>query len=93
MSETETSVVPTKGAVVIAKLAAKVGKKALVYIELPDGKPAPFGSVVTMDGESNSGGIVGEDGSVYLTGISEKKSSKIKVQWGETLINNVKPTY
>ncbi|NIH33120.1 fimbria/pilus outer membrane usher protein [Hafnia paralvei] len=82
LSETETSVVPTKGAVVIAKLAAKVGKKALVYIELPDGKPAPFGSVVTMDGESNSGGIVGEDGSVYLTGISEKKSSKIKVQWG-----------
>ncbi|EBH7731040.1 fimbrial biogenesis outer membrane usher protein, partial [Salmonella enterica subsp. enterica serovar Mississippi] len=82
--ENETKVVPTKGAVVIAKLTARLGKKALVYITLPDGIPVPFGSVVTMLGENNVSGIVAEDGSVYLTGLSDEKISKISVKWGKT---------
>ncbi|HGG3015699.1 TPA: fimbria/pilus outer membrane usher protein, partial [Salmonella enterica subsp. enterica serovar Muenchen] len=82
--ENETKVVPTKGAVVVAKLTARLGKKALVYISLPDGIPVPFGSVVTMQGENNGSGIVAEDGSVYLTGLSDDKISKISVKWGKT---------
>ncbi|EGI6491765.1 fimbrial biogenesis outer membrane usher protein [Salmonella enterica subsp. enterica serovar Hvittingfoss] len=80
--ETETNVVPTKGAVVLANFKGRVGGKTLVYIKLPDGRPAPFGSIVTMNGDSHESSIVGEGGSVYLTGVPYKKISTISVRWG-----------
>ena len=42
------------------------------------GKPVPFGAVVALD---NTTAIVGDDGEVYLTGLSGKTT--FSVQWGE----------
>ncbi|EAO6910656.1 capsule biosynthesis protein [Salmonella enterica] len=84
LNESEVNVVPTKGSVVVAKLSARLGKKALVQISLPDGTPVPFGAVVTMVGESSVSGIVDEDGSVYLTGVPDNEISNINVKWGKS---------
>ena len=42
------------------------------------GKPVPFGAVVALD---NTSAIVGDDGEVYLTGLSGKTT--FSVQWGD----------
>ncbi|ENB1241503.1 fimbria/pilus outer membrane usher protein [Escherichia coli] len=88
LSENETNVVPTKGAVVMAKLTANIGAKALIHIKRPDGASVPFGSVVSIDkdgsgsGSGSGSGIVDEDGSVYLSGIPMNTATKINVIWG-----------
>ncbi len=69
--------VPTKGAAVPATFDARVGRRALVTLRYA-GKPVPFGAVVALD---NTSAIVGDDGEVYLTGLSGKTT--FSVQWGE----------
>lgn len=73
--------VPTRGAVVRATFATSIGQRALLTLKLPDGKPVPFGAVVSVDNaNSNSGGIVGDGGEVYLRGLPE--SGHLSVSWG-----------
>uniref|UniRef100_A0A8I0D0T8 Fimbrial biogenesis usher protein n=1 Tax=Pseudomonas tritici TaxID=2745518 RepID=A0A8I0D0T8_9PSED len=72
------NVVPTKGAVVRAQFDARVGIRAIITL-MKDGHPLPFGTIVT-EGDSGAGGIVGDDGQVYLTGLPLK--GKIRAQWG-----------
>ncbi|HFK5793877.1 TPA: fimbria/pilus outer membrane usher protein [Enterobacter asburiae] len=69
--------VPTKGAALRATFDARVGRRALVTL-LYAGKPVPFGAVVALESTS---AIVGDDGEVYLTGLSGKTT--FSVQWGE----------
>ena len=70
-------VVPTKGAAVTATFDARVGRRALVTL-LYLGKPVPFGAIVALD---NTTAIVGDDGEVWLTGLSGTVA--FRVQWGE----------
>lgn len=73
------NVVPTQGALVLAKFKARVGKRDLMTIT-HNGQPVPFGATVAR---SDNGGdtIVGDAGQAYLSGLSPQ--GKLIVQWGE----------
>ncbi|WP_223817242.1 FimD/PapC C-terminal domain-containing protein [Pantoea sp. M_5] len=43
-----------------------------------DGKPLPFGAMVTA---GERGGIVGDEGQVYLSGLSQ--TGMLEAQWGD----------
>lgn len=85
VQQTDSRVVPTKGAVVSAGFTSRVGSRALVTMTRGDGTPLPFGAVVTVDGEAGStsgaAGVVGDNGEVYMSGLSE--TGKLKAQWGQ----------
>lgn len=67
--QTDTKVVPTRGAVVAAKFTTRIGGRALMTLTGPDGKPVPFGSLATIEGQGAGAGVVGDNGQVYLTGL------------------------
>lgn len=69
-------VVPTRGALVKAGFSARTGYRAMMTLT-HDGKPLPFGSVVTYAGSAN---IVGDGGQVYLSGLQDK--GELKASWG-----------
>lgn len=80
--QTVKSVVPTSGALVLANYEVVSGKKALVSLTRSDGRPVPFGAVVSaVDEKGNNTGIVGVSGEVYLSGLAD--SGRLKVRWGE----------
>lgn len=74
-----TSVVPTRGALVLANFKASVGARALITLT-HNGRPVPFGSSVTRSDEG-SGSIVGDDGQVYLSGLAQE--GVLTAQWGK----------
>ncbi|WP_227720632.1 fimbria/pilus outer membrane usher protein [Yersinia proxima] len=78
------NVYPTKGAVVMANFATRVGYQALVTLQQGN-QPLPFGALVTVDnasdGKTNTG-IVGDNGQVYLSGLPEK--GQLQVKWGSS---------
>lgn len=84
VSQTDTRVVPTKGAVVRAKFITRVGGRALITLSRSDGSRLPFGAVVTEEGKKGQmpggAGVVGDNGEVYLSGLDE--TGQLKVQWG-----------
>jgi outer membrane usher protein len=73
------NVVPTKGALVRAKFNARVGVRALMVL-MHNGKPVPFGAMVSIPGNDNSG-IVGDDGQAYLSGLP--LTGTVKALWGQ----------
>lgn len=76
------SVVPTKGAVVLASFQTRVGSRVLMTLNYR-GKPVPFGAIATLamrDGEAENSRIVGDNGQLYLSGAPEK--GKLSVKWG-----------
>ncbi|EQB8221031.1 fimbrial biogenesis usher protein [Klebsiella aerogenes] len=72
------NVVPTQGALVLANFTARIGERALLTLN-HEGKPLPFGATVTIAGAPEEG-IVGDDGEVYLSGLSPQGT--LKAQWG-----------
>ncbi|KAA5930018.1 fimbrial biogenesis usher protein [Pantoea sp. VH_4] len=70
-------VVPTRGAVVRARFKGYTGSRVLVTL-MHDGKPLPFGAMVTA---GERGGIVGDEGQVYLSGLSQ--TGMLEAQWGD----------
>lgn len=77
LEDSVVEVVPTRGALVRADFKAHVGARALINL-IHNGKPVPFGAMVSTDG-SNS--IVGDNGQAYLSGLPLQ--GKITAQWGE----------
>jgi outer membrane usher protein len=78
---TTQTVIPTRGAVVRAQYVASVGSRVLMTLARTDGRPVPFGTTVTLVGDTNASGfIVGDAGQVYLTGLQE--SGELFAQWG-----------
>ncbi|WP_025123107.1 MULTISPECIES: fimbria/pilus outer membrane usher protein [unclassified Serratia (in: enterobacteria)] len=93
LTQSSVNVYPTKGAVVLANFATRVGYQALVT--LLQGKTAvPFGALVTVEGtpgrEPNTG-IVGDDGQVYLSGLPEE--GRLLVKWGRGAGQQCRATY
>lgn len=86
--QTDSRVVPTKGAVVRAGFRTRGGGRALVSLTRQDGSSLPFGAIVTLEGKpgetSGSAGVVDDKGRVYLSGLPE--TGKLKAQWGENSI-------
>jgi outer membrane usher protein len=81
IQKTSVSVIPTKGAVVAAELEPVVGEQLLLTVMRENNKPVPFGAIATLNGSSLNTGIFGDNGTVYLTGVSSK--SRIKIRWGK----------
>ncbi|WP_369310239.1 fimbria/pilus outer membrane usher protein [Providencia rettgeri] len=79
------SVIPTKGAAIIANYQTYVGYRLLFNVT-HQGKPAPFGAMAQFaqnDDQNMSSGIVGDNGEVYLSGMPEK--GRLHVKWGKDL--------
>ena len=82
IKQTDVTVVPTQGAVIPATFITHIGRRALVTLIRPDGKPVPFGALVTPENQASSGsGITGEAGQVYLSGLNGKGA--LMARWGE----------
>lgn len=82
IKQTDVIVVPTQGAVIPATFITHIGGRALVTLIRPDGKPVPFGALVTLEKKASSGsGITGENGQVYLSGLGGK--GFLLARWGE----------
>lgn len=79
-----TRVVPTEGALVLARFKARVGARALVTLN-HNGKPVPFGATVTVN-DRHAEAIVDEAGEVYLSGLSAQ--GVLHVRWGTCRINS-----
>lgn len=73
------SVVPTKGALVLADFKTRTGSRVLVNLNRSAG-PVPFGAMATLDGDAGNSGIVGDGGQVYLSGVPQ--SGRLNVSWG-----------
>lgn len=72
-------VVPTRGAVVLAKFETTVGFRLLMVLTDSQGRVLPLGSKI----ESETGqevGIVGPDGQAFVTGAAD--SGRLTVRWG-----------
>lgn len=74
------NVVPTKGAVVVAKFETRVGYRALIELIRKDGQPIPFASVISIADQGDVG-IVGENSEAYVSGLPEV--GQFKVSWGQ----------
>lgn len=70
---------PTRGAVVLAKFAPRIGQQVLMTL-ITNGKPVPFGAVAALEGDDGNNNIVGDAGVVYLSGMPPK--GRLRVQWG-----------
>ncbi|HEB1163536.1 TPA: fimbrial biogenesis outer membrane usher protein [Escherichia albertii] len=84
IGESSRTAVPAKGAVVVLDYAVFRGHQVVFTLKQADGKPMPFGTIVTLDGVSEgkeNSGIVGEDGRVYMAGIPEKGA--LRASWGQ----------
>ncbi|MEP8939401.1 fimbria/pilus outer membrane usher protein (plasmid) [Enterobacter mori] len=92
ITQTNKTVIPTRGAVVRAEFAARVGGRALITLKLPDGKYVPFGAtVVTDNADSAEEFIVGDAGQVYVTGLAEK--GELMAKWGASAGKACKAVY
>ncbi|ECG8588591.1 fimbrial biogenesis outer membrane usher protein [Salmonella enterica subsp. salamae] len=73
-----TRVVPTEGALVMARFKARVGARALLTLD-HNGKLVPFGATVTVN-DRHAEAIVDEAGEVYLSGLATQ--GELHVRWG-----------
>ncbi|WP_237387214.1 fimbria/pilus outer membrane usher protein [Xenorhabdus sp. Sc-CR9] len=88
------SVVPTKGALVLANFQTRMGNRILMYLSYR-GKPVPFGAKVTPE-KSNEldethDSIVSREGQVYLTAMPD--SGRLQVKWGTPEIKTCMVNY
>lgn len=76
------TVIPTKGALVLADFHTRVGSRALLTLSYL-GKPVPFGASATVVEEtpvSPNTSIVGIGGEVYMGGLPQ--TGRLQVTWG-----------
>lgn len=86
------TVVPTRGAVVRSSFDGKVGIKGFIRLLDRSGKILPFGATVTVqNAENNVSNFVGEEGQVYLTGLSDHGS--LFAKWGNEANKQCKASY
>ncbi|HAV1476382.1 fimbria/pilus outer membrane usher protein [Enterobacter hormaechei] len=81
---TDLKITPSRGALVSAKFRVNRGGKALITLLRQDGKPLPFGSVVTLKEKGNATditAIVSDGGKVWLSGLPVKGTLLSK--WGD----------
>ncbi|MNU32842.1 Outer membrane usher protein FimD precursor [compost metagenome] len=79
LAENVATVVPTRGAIVVAKFETELGRTLLVVLKNASGAELPFGaSIYASDGEQR--GVVGPVGRAWLTGL--QGASRYTVKWG-----------
>lgn len=62
---TSQTVIPTRGAVVLADYQTKVGSRLMVTLTRADGRPVPFGATASLMGSEDGGSIVGDGGLLF----------------------------
>jgi outer membrane usher protein len=73
-------VVPTRGAVVLAKFETSIGLRLMLNLSDKSGKPLPFGAKVeNLQGQEM--GIVGSEGQTFISGA--KDADVFAVKWGQ----------
>jgi outer membrane usher protein len=73
-------VVPTRGAVVLAKFETSIGLRLMLNLSDKNGKPLPFGAKVeNLQGQEM--GIVGNEGQTFISGAREADAFTVK--WGQ----------
>ncbi|MBV7559734.1 fimbria/pilus outer membrane usher protein [Enterobacter sp. ENT02] len=87
---TSVTVVPTRGAIVRATYAPEIGDRALIKLITRSGKSVPFGAVLSVNNYKKSF-IVGDDGQVFVTGLS--RGSTLHAKWGASLDKQCKTDY
>ena len=92
ITQTDTRVIPTRGAVIPARFATRIGGRALITLIGPDGSPVKYGSVATLDTHGFGTGVVGEGGVVYLTGLPQEGYLTVKWSGGQCRANFTLPT-
>jgi outer membrane usher protein len=75
-----TEVVPTRGAVVVAKFETSVGFRLLMVLTDRKGRALPLGSKIENEAGQEVG-IVGPDGQAFVTGAGS--SGQLTVRWGQ----------
>jgi outer membrane usher protein len=75
-----TEVVPTRGAVVVAKFETSVGFRLLMVLTDRKGRVLPLGSKIENEAGQEVG-IVGPDGQAFVTGAGS--SGQLTVRWGQ----------
>ncbi len=81
IAEPVKQVIPTRGAVVLANFATRTGIRVLLTLQ-HNGSVIPFGALATLAAEAdNYASIVGDNGQVYLTGVTN--GDRVMVKWGE----------
>lgn len=71
---------PTEGAMVRATISTRVGLKAMLVVRHKNGV-LPFGTVVSLlESKTDSSSIVGDNGSVYLSGLPQQGT--LQAVWG-----------
>lgn len=70
--------IPNEGALVRATIRTRIGAKAMFIINHRNKQP-PFGAFVTADDEKSTG-IVGDGGSLYLSGLAQQGT--LRIVWG-----------
>lgn len=79
ISQNVATVVPTRGAIVVAKFDTELGRTVLVVLRNVSGTELPFGAAIyAPDGEQR--GVVGPVGRAWLTGL--QGASRYTVKWG-----------
>lgn len=88
---TSTTVIPTKGAIVLADFKARKGARVLANLHY-NGTPLPFGTQVEIykDDHVLSSGIVANDGEVFLNGVPEY--SQLRAKWGNSTVEQCQTT-
>ncbi|WP_072129020.1 fimbria/pilus outer membrane usher protein [Kluyvera genomosp. 1] len=94
LHDTTQYVYPTRGAVVEAGYRASIGYRALFTLIQANGKPVPFGAMVSPTGtptEKDNSSIVGDEGQAYLSGLQD--TGKLQVKWGTTRVTQCVVNY
>ncbi|TXE71861.1 fimbria/pilus outer membrane usher protein [Serratia nevei] len=78
IAKNSTIVVPTKGAVVTAHFKSNIGHRVIFKLR-HNTDEIPFGAVATLQGENEKTGIIGNDNSVYMSGMPD--TGTITVRW------------
>ncbi|MDJ7507175.1 fimbrial outer membrane usher protein StdB [Salmonella enterica] len=81
VSDSVISQVLTEGAIGYRRIDASRGEQVLGNIRLADGKVPPFGAQVVSSRTGKTTGMVGDDGQVYLTGITAEDHQALAVSW------------
>lgn len=78
MELTSQTVSPSRGALVKANFSANVGYRALITLRLENGELIPFGAQAIFKDNPQLNNIVGNDGEIYLSGLSENGQFIVK---------------
>ncbi|ALR76374.1 fimbria/pilus outer membrane usher protein [[Enterobacter] lignolyticus] len=86
------TVTPTRGAIVRAHFATRIGKRVLLSLVRRTGEPVPFGAIAAISGDDRGNTfIVGDGGQVYITGMPD--SGELQVKWGNTASTACRVTF